>query len=254
MQTQKESLAQAAQLAAEMQATGTSGRVLAGENVTVFPSADQHQQLRILEAVLFAASEPLDETILAERLPNGADLSALLELLSEQYRGRGITLVSIAGRWAFRTAEDLSFVMRKDAVEQRRLSRAALETLAIIAYHQPVTRSEIEDVRGVSISKGTLDTLLEMGWIKMRGRRRSPGRPVTYGTTSEFLNHFGLAEVNDLPGASDLKAAGLLDNNVPADFIVPEPTDVDDLDDDEDPLDSEDFDELESTDDHAEQE
>jgi segregation and condensation protein B len=217
------------------------------ENVMAFPSSDTQHQLRILEALLFAASGPLDELTLAERLPNGADVPGLLSQLAEQYRTRGVNLVRVAGKWAFRTADDLSFIMRKDAVEEKRLSRAALETLAIIAYHQPVTRAEIEDVRGVSISKGTLDALLEIGWIRMRGRRRTPGRPVTYGITERFLDHFGLADIKDLPGVADLKAAGLLDSDVPADFVVPDPSDIDTLTDEEDPLEDGDLDTFDET-------
>ena len=208
------------------------------ENVTVLPVADRAQHLRMTEALLFAASEPLDEATLSDRLPNGVDVSALLAELVEMYHGRGVNLVQVAGKWAFRTAEDLSFLMRRDAVEQKRLSRAALETLAIVAYHQPVTRSEIEEVRGVSTSKGTLDALLEIGWIRMRGRRRTPGRPVTYGVTDDFLCHFGLNEISDLPGMADLKAAGLLDSNLPPDFEIPTPKLDDELEDDEEPLDA----------------
>ena len=138
-------------------------------------------------------------------------------------QGRGVNLVRIAGGWSFRTAEDLSYVMQRHAVEQKRLSRAALETLAIVSYHQPVTRTEIEAIRGVSTSRGTLDTLMEIEWIKMRGRRRTPGRPVTYGTTDQFLSHFGLDQISDLPGMSELKGTGLLDTNLPHGFDVPHP-------------------------------
>lgn len=205
-------------------------------NVTLFPNADRLQHLRMVEALLFAAAEPLDEATLAQRLPEGVDVSALLVELQETYSGRGVNLVRIAGCWSFRTADDLSFIMQRHAVEQRRLSRAALETLAIIAYHQPVTRAEIEEVRGVSTSKGTLDTLMEIEWIKMRGRRRTPGRPVTYGTTKEFLSHFGLDQVSDLPGMNELKGTGLLDTNLPKGFDVPQPSDSDELEEDEDPL------------------
>ncbi len=215
------------------------------ENVTVLPTAERAQHLRMLEALLFAAPEPLPVTVLAERMPNSADVSGLLAELSEVYRERGVTLVQVAGKWAFRTADDLSFLMRRDAVEEKRLSRAALETLAIIAYHQPVTRGEIEEVRGVSISKGTLDTLLDVGWIRMRGRRRTPGRPVTYGITDDFLNHFGLNDVSDLPGVADLKAAGLLDSNLPSDFEIPTPNSSEELDEDEDALDAEDTSDVE---------
>ena len=158
---------------------------------SALPSVDSHEKLRILEALLFAAPEPLGEGALAQHFAEGEDLAALLSELQALYAGRGVNLVRVAGKWAFRTSDDLAFLLERQAVEQRRLSRAALETLAIIAYHQPVTRAEIEEIRGVSTSKGTLDVLLETGWIKLRGRRRAPGRPVTYGTTPEFLIHFG---------------------------------------------------------------
>ena len=159
------------------------------------PSADRQEKLRILEALLFAAPEPLDQAELAEHFAEGEDIAALLAELQGTYATRGVNLVRVAGKWAFRTAEDLAFLLEREAVEQRRLSRAALETLAIIAYHQPVTRAEIEEIRGVSTSKGTLDVLLETGWIKLRGRRRAPGRPVTYGTTEQFLGHFGFDSI-----------------------------------------------------------
>jgi segregation and condensation protein B len=205
-------------------------------NVTALRGVEHGNSLRILEALLFAATAPVDEETLTGRLPEGANIEALLNELQSIYAGRGVNLRRIAGKWGFRTAEDLSFLMRRDAFEQKKLSRAALETLAIIAYHQPVTRTEIEDVRGVSISKGTLDTLMEVGWIRMRGRRRSPGRPVTYGITEAFLDHFALNGVDDLPGLAELKGAGLLDTNLPSDFIVPEPSGAPDLTDDEEPL------------------
>ncbi len=208
-------------------------------NVTMFPVADSRQHLRMAEALLFAAAEPLNEATLAQRLPEGVDVVALLNELEEFYSGRGVNLVRIAGGWSFRTSDDLSFIMQRHAVEQKRLSRAALETLAIISYHQPVTRAEIEAIRGVSISKGTLDTLMEIEWIKMRGRRRTPGRPVTYGTTNEFLSHFGLDQISDLPGMSELKGTGLLDTNLPKGFDVPQPSDGDELEEDEDPLEDE---------------
>jgi segregation and condensation protein B len=206
-------------------------------NIAVLPSADRREKLRILEALLFAASEPLDEQWLAGHLSDGEDVGALLDELKGFYAGRGINLVRVAGKWAFRTAEDLSYLLEKHAVEERRLSRAALETLAIIAYHQPMTRAEIEEIRGVSTSKGTLDVLMETGWVRPRGRRRAPGKPVTYGTTEAFLNHFGLDSIKDLPGLAELKGAGLLDSNLPPDFKVPEPTDAAALTPDELPLD-----------------
>jgi segregation and condensation protein B len=173
---------------------------------------------------------------LARHFVEGEDVHALLEELQSLYAGRGVNLVRIAGKWAFRTSEDLSFLLEKQAVEQRRLSRAALETLAIIAYHQPVTRAEIEEIRGVSTSKGTIDVLLETGWIRPRGRRRAPGKPITYGTTDAFLSHFQLDAVKDLPGLAELKGAGLLDSSLSPDFKVPEPTDVAALMPDELPL------------------
>jgi segregation and condensation protein B len=201
---------------------------------------DRRQNLRMAEALLFAAGEPLSAEEIAGRLPEGADIAGLLVDLQEMYADRGVTLVQVAGKWSFRTAGDLSFLLSREAVEQRRLSRAALETLAIVAYHQPVTRADIEEIRGVATSSGTLDLLLECGWIRMRGRRRSPGRPITYGTTEAFLSHFGLDSVGDLPGVEELKAAGLLDARVPANFAVPEPEQTVDLTADEDPLDPED--------------
>jgi segregation and condensation protein B len=202
------------------------------------PSADQRQALRVIEALLFAAAEPLDEAFLAKHLPGDADVAALLAEVESFYAGRGVNLVRVAGKWAFRTAEDLGYLLERHAVEERKLSKAALETLAIIAYHQPVTRAEIEEIRGVETSKGTIDILLDTGWVRPRGRRRAPGKPLTYGTTEVFLAHFSLASIKDLPGLADLKGAGLLDSTLPADFRVPEPTDVAALMPDELPLDA----------------
>ena len=207
-------------------------------NIAALPSADRREKLRILEALLFAAPQPLDQEFLARHLPAGDDIGALLDELKGFYAGRGVNLVRVAGKWAFRTAEDLSYLLERHATEERKLSKAALETMAIIAYHQPVTRAEIEDIRGVSTSAGTIDILLETGWIKPRGRRRAPGRPLTYGTTQGFLEHFGLDSVRDLPGLAELRGAGLLDGNLPPDFKVPEPTDVAALMPDELPLDA----------------
>jgi segregation and condensation protein B len=208
-------------------------------NVIALQSTDQREKLRIVEALLFAASEPLDEATLAQHFVDGDDMPALLEELQSLYAARGVNLVKVAGKWAFRTADDLSFLLEKHAVEQRRLSRAALETLAIIAYHQPVTRAEIEEIRGVSTSSGTIDILLETGWIKLRGRRRAPGRPVPYGTTAIFLEHFGFDQIQDLPGLTELKGAGLLDSNLPPGFSMPNPDDAPDLREDEEPLEDE---------------
>ena len=209
----------------------------ASDNVTMHPRADRSSHLRIVEALLFAASEPLSVEQLSAALPEGADLPTLLADLQANYANRGVNLVQVGGKWTLRTAGDLSFLLRREAVEQKRLSKAALETLAIIAYHQPVTRAEIEEIRGVAISKGTLDTLLEVGWARMRGRRRTPGRPVTYGTTPGFLSHFGLNEIGDLPGMQELRGAGLLDAAMPPGFEVPIPKVTDELTPDEDPLD-----------------
>src|SRR5450432_3984128 len=199
-------------------------------------------ELRLLEAMLFASAEPLDEPTLAARLPADVDLPAALTRLQEDYAVRGVNLVRIGGKWTFRTASDLSWLLSKETIETRKLSRAAIETLAIIAYHQPVTRTEIEDIRGVSTSKGSVDVLLETGWIRPRGRRKAPGRPVTYGTTDTFLSHFGLDALDDLPGVEELKGSGLLDGRLPPGFSVPMPSDDATLRDDEDPLEPGDLD------------
>ncbi len=206
--------------------------------VSAQPSADRREKMRILEALLFAASEPLDNATLGKALPSTStdDLTALLGELQQMYATRGITLVRVASKWAFRTAEDLSYLLERYAHEERKLSKAAMETMAIIAYHQPVTRAEIEEIRGVATSAGTLDVLMETGGVRPRGRRRAPGRPITYGTTPAFLEHFSLDQIKDLPGLSELKGAGLLDNTLPPDFMVPEPTDVAALMPDELPL------------------
>jgi segregation and condensation protein B len=191
---------------------------------------------RIAEALLFASAEPIAADALAERLPGAIDVADVIRQLRQDYAGRGIQLITVAGKWTFRTAQDLRYLLAKEAQEPRKLSRAALETLAIIAYHQPVTRAEIEDIRGVSTSRGTLDVLIESGWIRLRGRRRSPGRPVTFGTTEAFLSHFGLGAIDDLPGLDELKGAGFLDGRLPAGFHVPLPSDSPVLRDDEDEL------------------
>ena len=200
------------------------------------------EELRLLEALLFASSEPLDEKTLASRLPAGVDLRATLAQLQAEYGSRGVNLVCIAGKWAFRTASDLGWLLTKEAVVPRKLSRAAIETLAVIAYHQPVTRAELEEIRGVAMSKGTIDVLLETGWIRPRGRRKTPGRPVTYGTTEAFLSHFTLEALGDLPGLDELKGAGLLDGRLPPGFTVPMPSDDPALREDEDPLEPGDLD------------
>ena len=200
------------------------------------------EELRLLEAMLFASAEPLDEKSLAARLPQGTKVREVLVRLQEEYATRGVNLLRIGGKWTFRTANDLSWLLSKETVETRKLSRAAIETLAIIAYHQPVTRAEIEELRGVSTSKGSVDVLLETGWIRPRGRRKSPGRPLTYGTSEAFLSHFGLDAVGDLPGLEELKGAGMLDGRLPPGFSVPVPSDDPALREDEDPLEPGDLD------------
>ncbi|ENN86956.1 hypothetical protein RHSP_14263 [Rhizobium freirei PRF 81] len=199
---------------------------------------------RIAEALVFASAQPVSEPFIAERVAKGVDVAAVMRKLKADYALRGVNLVQIDGAWAFRTAADLSFVIRRDESEVRKLSRAALEVLAIIAYHQPVTRAEIEDIRGVQTSKGTLDVLMESGWVRFRGRRRTPGRPVTLGTTRDFLDHFGLEELRDLPGLEELKGAGLLSGRIPANFNIPSPLMSDELTEDEDPITQMDLEEL----------
>ena len=173
------------------------------------------QHLRMVEALLFAAAEPLDVQSLVARLPDDVGVTAALEELQAAYRDRGVNLVQVAGKWALRTAPDLKFLLQRETQVTRRLSRAAVETLAIIAYHQPVTRAEVEEIRGVGLSRGTLDLLLEIGWIRPKGRRRTPGRPVTYRTTDDFLEHFGFSAIDELPGLDELKATGLLQPRPP---------------------------------------
>ncbi|WP_460932330.1 SMC-Scp complex subunit ScpB [Shinella zoogloeoides] len=203
-----------------------------------------HEAARIAEALVFASSSPVPEAYIADRLPGGVDVLHVMRELKALYAGRGVNLVSVDDAWAFRTAPDLSFVIRTDETEVRKLSRAALEVLSIIAYHQPVTRAEIEDIRGVQTSKGTLDVLMEAGWVRFRGRRRSPGRPVTFGTTRDFLDHFGLEELRDLPGLEELKGAGLLSGRIPSNFQVPLPLGEDEMAEDEDPITQLDLEEL----------
>ena len=193
------------------------------------------RNLRILEALLFASTEPLAASEMAPHLGDNVDAETLLVVLAEEYKGRGVNLVRRGDKWAFRTAEDLGFLLKREQVDQRHLSRAALETLSIIAYHQPATRAEIEDVRGVATGRGTIDLLMEADWVRMRGRRRTPGRPVTYGTTPAFLDHFGLESLGDLPGLDELKGAGLLSNRLPPNMQIPLPFDGA-LREDEDPL------------------
>ncbi|KIP98948.1 segregation and condensation protein B [Agrobacterium tumefaciens] len=199
---------------------------------------------RIAEALVFASAQPVSEAFIAERVPKGIDVATLMARLKGHYGERGVNLIQVGGNWAFRTAGDLSFVIRTDEKEPKKLSRAALEVLAIIAYHQPVTRAEIEEIRGVQTSRGTLDVLMEAGWVRFRGRRRTPGRPVTMGTTIEFLDHFGLEELRDLPGLDELKGAGLLSGRIPSNFGIPLPSMSDELTEDEDPITQLDLEEL----------
>ncbi len=201
---------------------------------------------RIVEAMLFASAEPLSEAELSSRLKDPHDMHGILIELRAHYHGRGVDLVCVADKWAFRTAKDLSWLLVDGAQEAKKLGRPALETLAIIAYHQPVTRSEIEDIRGVQVARGTIDVLLESGWIRLRGRRRSPGRPVTYGTTAQFLDHFGLEAVGDLPGMDELKSAGMLNANLPRGLSIPVPSDDHALRDDEEALEGPLFDDFPS--------
>lgn len=210
--------------------------------MTTPDDVDQTERLlRILEALLFASAEPLAPSPMAIYLGERAEPNRLLTILQQRYSSRGVNLVRRGDKWAFRTAEDLSFLLRREEQETRPLSRAALETLSIIAYHQPATRAEIEEVRGVATGKGTIDLLMEAGWVRMRGRRRTPGRPVTYGTTEAFLDHFGLQSLSDLPGLEELKGSGLLSNRLPPGLQIPLPFDGA-LRDDEDPLDGDETD------------
>jgi segregation and condensation protein B len=217
-------------------------RVIEGDKGKHAAEHARAEELRILEALLFAAKTPLDEKTLAKRLPAGVDVRALLTQLQADYASRGVNLVRVGAKWTLRTANDLAWLLTHEAVVTRKLSRAAVETLAIVAYHQPVTRAEIEEIRGITTSKGTLDVLLETGWIKLRGRRKAPGRPVTYGTNEEFLSHFGLEAVTDLPGLEELRGAGLLEKSTPEGLSVPVPSDDPELRDDEEPLEPGDLD------------
>ena len=183
------------------------------------PLSNLSDQLRAVEALLFASSDPLDEKTLTEILPENADIEKILEKIQELYKGRGVELTKVNNKWIFKTASDLSFIMQKEAKVQKKLSKAGLETLSIIAYHQPVSRAEIEEIRGVSVSPGTIDSLLELNWIRIKGRRKAPGNPITYGTTEEFLVHFDLSNIRDLPGLDELKSTGLLDSNLPPDMF-----------------------------------
>lgn len=185
------------------------------DEVIPFPPPPLDVQERMVEALLFASAAPMTQRDLAARMPTGSDPAEALRLLGIRYAGRGVELARVGDAWAFRTAADLGFLMQDEVVETRRLSRAATETLAIVAYHQPVTRAEIEEIRGVAVSRGTLDQLIEMGWVRLGRRRQTPGRPVTFVVTDSFLDHFGLGSTRDLPGLTELQAAGLLDSRPP---------------------------------------
>ncbi len=181
----------------------------------LFDAPSMAEQERMVEAILFASAEPVSIADLHARMPHGCDAATAVERLAKRYEGRGVEIVRVGQSWAIRTAADLAFLMRRETVEQRKLSRAAIETLAIIAYHQPTTRAEIEEIRGVTVSRGTLDQLLELDWIRLGRRRETPGRPVTFVTTEAFLDHFGLSSARDLPGLKELRQAGLLDSRPP---------------------------------------
>ena len=182
------------------------------------PLIEFSDQIRAVEALLFAASDPLDEKTLKDMLPVDTDIEEIMKNLLSLYKGRGVELKKVNNKWMFKTASDLSFIMQKEAKIQKKLSKAALETLSIIAYHQPVSRAEIEEIRGVTVSPGTIDTLMEINWVKIKGRRKTPGNPITYGTTDEFLVHFDLENIKELPGLDELKSTGLLDSNLPPDM------------------------------------
>ena len=182
---------------------------------SLFEAPPMGEQERMVEAILFATAEPVTTRELEARMPHGSDAAEALVHLRKRYEGRGVNVAKVGDAWAIRTAPDLGFLMRRETVETRKLSRAAIETLAIIAYHQPVTRAEIEEIRGVSVSRGTVDQLLELEWIRFGRRRMTPGRPVTFVVTQQFLDHFGLESARDLPGLKELRAAGLLENRLP---------------------------------------
>ncbi len=198
---------------------------------TLFEAPPLAEQERMIEAILFATAEPVTITDLMGRMPHGCDAAEALARLRKRYEGRGVNVVRIGDAWAIRTAPDLGFLMHKETVETRKLSRAAIETLAIVAYHQPVTRAEIEEIRGVSVSRGTVDQLIDMDWIRLGRRKMTPGRPVTFMVTQGFLDHFGLESARDLPGLKELRAAGLLDNRPPPGASVLGPTGDDEADD-----------------------
>ena len=197
---------------------------------SLFEAPPLTEQERMVEAILFASAEPVTVRELEARMPHGCDAAEAIVYLRKRYEGRGVNLSKVGDAWTMRTSPDLGFLMQKETVETRKLSRAAIETLAIIAYHQPVTRAEIEEIRGVSVSRGTVDQLLEMEWIRFGRRKMTPGRPVTFVVTQNFLGHFGLETARDLPGLKELRSAGLLENRPPP-GTVPGPGDIDDEDD-----------------------
>jgi len=194
-------------------------------DASLFEAPPEAEQERMVEAILFASAEPVTVAELNARMPHGADAKRALEDLSRRYKGRGVEVVRVGAAWAIRTAPDLGFLMQKETVETRKLSRAAIETLAIIAYHQPVTRAEIEEIRGVGVSRGTIDQLIELDWVRLGRRKMTPGRPVTFVVTEEFLDHFGLESARDLPGLKELRAAGLLESRPPPDAPEDEESD-----------------------------
>ncbi len=195
---------------------------------SLFEAPPMAEQERMVEAILFASAEPMTIVDLANRMPHGSDPGVALEHLKGRYEGRGVGVIKVGDAWAIRTSPDLGYLMRHEVVETRKLSRAAIETLAIVAYHQPVTRAEIEEIRGVSVSRGTLDQLLELEWIRFGRRRMTPGRPVTFAVTQEFLDHFGLESARDLPGLKELRAAGLLESRPRPELDEADPEDSDD--------------------------
>jgi segregation and condensation protein B len=195
--------------------------VIEPDEKSLFDAPPIAEQERMVEAILFATAEPLTLADLTARLPHGCDAAEALAYLRRRYEGRGVHLVRVGDAYAFRTAADLGYLMQKETIEQRKLSRAAIETLAIVAYHQPVTRAEIEEIRGVAVSRGTIDQLLELDWIRFGRRRMTPGRPVTFVVTEAFLDHFGLESARDLPGLKELRQAGLLDSRPPPGLSMP---------------------------------
>lgn len=197
-------------------------------NDSLFEAPPMAEQERMVEAILFATADPVSVQELMGRMPHGCDPAEALAYVRKRYEGRGVNLVKIGDAWAFRTAGDLGFLMQKETVETRKLSRAAIETLAIVAYHQPVTRAEIEEIRGVSVSRGTVDQLIELEWVRIGRRRMTPGRPVTFVVTQGFLDHFGLENARDLPGLKELRAAGLLENRPRPEAVVETDEDEDD--------------------------